>query len=119
MLQHKEEDPFWKWASSSTYEGGGKSQNKQKLEAKLTATVIEMMPNGNLVIEGRRTVHIAASTQYIILTGIIRPRDIASDNTIKSSYLADATIRYEGKGDINYNQDPGLLTRLWNWVNIF
>jgi len=119
LLTHDDEKPLWQWASASSYEGGGSSKNKQDFEAKMTARVIEVQPNGNLVIEGRRTVHLAASTQYIILTGVIRPRDISGNNTIYSSYISDATITYDGKGDLNYNQNPGFLTRLWNWVNVF
>jgi len=119
ILQHNEEKPLWKWNSDSTYSGGGSSANKSKITAKLSATIIDVQPNGNMVIEGRRRVKIAASTQLIILTGVIRPRDISGANTIGSTAIADMTVEYVGTGDLSANQNPGLITRMWNWVNIF
>ena len=88
------------------------------LEAKLTARVIDVFPNNTLLIEGSRTIQVDESKLKVILTGVIRPQDIQADNTIKSTYIADAKIEYveEGLGNVN---KFGLLTRLWHWLNIF
>jgi len=82
----------------------------------MTAKVVEVLPNGNLVIEGRQTIVINGEEQVIVVSGIVRPQDIEPDNTVLSTYIADATIVYNGTGPIGDAQEPGLLTRLLNWL---
>ena len=119
VLRKKNENPTFKWGSDSEFEGGGSNSNKHKLTGVLTATVIDVAPNGNMIIEGRRKVMLASSTQILIVTGVVRPRDISTSNTISSNSIADMTVEFKGKGDLSANQNPGMLTRVWNWINIF
>ena len=72
-----------------------------------------------MLIEGKRSIILQDESVEVILTGIIRPTDIAKDNTIMSSFVADAAIRYVSGGPIAKNQQRGLLTRVWEWVNPF
>jgi flagellar L-ring protein precursor FlgH len=74
------------------------------------------MDNGNLVIEGKRQVTVNAEDQYLIISGIVRPDDIAFDNTVQSKYIADARIFYTGQGTVNDKMKPGWLTRIIDWV---
>ncbi len=96
--------------------GKGATTRDGTLRARITARVIKVLDNKDLVIEGRRQLTINAEDQYIVITGIIRPEDITSDNMISSQYIADAKIIYTGKGVINDKMRPGWLTRVIDWV---
>lgn len=96
----------------SEFDGSGTTARSGALTAYITARIIQVLPNGNLFIEGNREVRINNENQLITLTGRIRPRDISSDNTIQSTYIADARISYSGSGVINDQQRPGWLARL-------
>lgn len=96
----------------STYQGSGSTSRKENLNATITARVVEVIPNGNLMIEGRRNVKVNDEDQEIVLEGIVRPRDIAADNTVNSIYVADAKITYSGRGIISDRQRPGWLMNI-------
>src|SRR5690606_2241723 len=96
-------------ARGSTTRGGS-------LNARMTAQVVDVLPNGNLLIEGRQTIIVNEEEQIIVVSGIVRPQDIAPDNTVLSTFIADATITYSGTGPIAEKQKPVLLTRLLNWL---
>ena len=98
------------------YSGEGKTSRKGNLKAKITARITQVLPNGNLLIEGSRIVDVNGEKQTTILTGIIRPQDITPKNTIYSYNIADAQISYKGRGTIDTAQRPGLLARLLNWI---
>jgi flagellar L-ring protein precursor FlgH len=110
----------------SKYELGGSSQNSLKgkgntkregaLQARITARVVNVLENGNLVIEGKRQLTVNEEDQFIIISGIVRPDDISSDNVVSSQYIANARIAYTGKGVINDKMRPGWLTRVIDWV---
>ncbi|MFH0925701.1 MAG: flagellar basal body L-ring protein FlgH [bacterium] len=103
----------------SDFEGQGTTDREESLEAKITARVIDILPNGNLVIEGKREIIVNGEKQIINIRGIIRPNDISSDNTIESTYIADAQIEYGGRGIISDKQHPGWFTRILDWVTPF
>jgi flagellar L-ring protein FlgH len=103
-------------ASSNSLKGEGKTRRDGSLTAKVTARVIRVLGNGNLVIEGRRLLAVNAEDQYMVITGLIRPEDITSDNTIASQYISDARITYSGKGVVDDKMRPGWLTRVLDWV---
>jgi len=102
--------------SSNSLKGTGETSRDGELEAKITARVVKVLPNGDLAIEGKRRLAINAEDQYIVVSGIIRPEDITSDNVISSQYIADAKIVYTGKGVINDKMRPGWLTRIVDWA---
>ncbi|SPD72672.1 Flagellar L-ring protein [uncultured Desulfobacterium sp.] len=95
--------------TSNTFEGEGETNRSGKLDASISARVIEVYPNGNLKILGSREITINNEQQYIALTGIVRPSDISSRNTVLSTYISDANIIYTGTGVINDRQKPGWL----------
>lgn len=97
-------------ASNATkFAGNGSTSRDESLKATITARVVDVMPNGNLLIEGRRNIKVNNEDQEIILEGTVRPRDVAPDNTVNSIYVADARISYSGRGIISDQQSPGWL----------
>jgi len=98
----------------SGFDGNGSTNRSGDLNAYITAIITEVLPNGNLKIIGTREVAINNEKQLIHLSGIIRSRDISTDNVILSTYIADARIEYSGKGVIDDRQKPGWLTSLFN-----
>ncbi|MCK5255491.1 MAG: flagellar basal body L-ring protein FlgH, partial [Deltaproteobacteria bacterium] len=103
-------------SAKSSHSGSGKITGSGKLSAEITAKVIEVMPNGNLIIEGRKEVTIDKEKRFIILSGIVRPEDVEFDNTVSSSKIADARIEYTGTGVISDKQSPGVFHRIFDWV---
>lgn len=108
--------PGFGLSGNDNFRAGGSTTRGGSLNARMTAKVVEVLPNGNLVIEGRQTIIVNDEEQVIVVSGTIRPQDIAPDNTVLSTYVADATISYHGAGTIGDKQEPGLLTRLFNWL---
>lgn len=98
--------------ADSTYSGAGSTSRQENLRATITARVMEVLPNGNLLIEGRRNVKVNNEDQEIILEGTVRPRDIGADNVVNSIYVADARISYSGSGIISDRQKPGWLMNI-------
>lgn len=95
---------------------GGKNVQGGSLSARMTSKVVEVLPNGNLVIEGNQSLVVNRENQEITVRGIIRPQDIAADNTILSTYMSDASISYQGSGSLGTQQRPGIITQILNWI---
>jgi flagellar L-ring protein precursor FlgH len=109
-------NPSIKGNMKSEFEGDGETSRSGSLDAYITCTVMEVKTNGNLKIVGTREVMVNYENQMIILSGIIRPRDIAEDNVILSTFVSDAKIAYSGSGVVNDRQRPGWLSNLMNTV---
>ena len=93
--------------------------NEDKLQGTISACVVEVLPNGNLLIEGKRRVVVQGESAQFILTGIVRPLDISRDNFVRSTAIADAAIQYLSDGSIAKNTQKGLIPSLWDWINPF
>ena len=93
----------------SKFDGSGSTSRQETLQATISAKVVDVIPNGNLLIEGRRNVRVNNEDQIIVLSGTVRGRDVSADNTISSALIADAKIAYSGKGIISDRQKPGWL----------
>lgn len=98
-------------ASKRTFTGQGKADQSNSLEGDISVTVTEVLPNGNLRVRGEKQVTLNQGDEYIRLSGIVRPIDIATDNTISSDKVADATIMYIGNGAIADAGKMGWLSR--------
>ncbi len=107
---------MFKGSISNKFNGSGSTSRDESMTASITAVVEEVLPNGNLVIRGSRKIRVNNETQFIVLSGIIRPVDISPDNTILSSYIANAKIEYAGSGAVSDKQRPGWLARLVDFV---
>ncbi len=104
---------------SRKLEGSGEIAQDTKFEAKITAEIIEIYPNGTCLLEARKRVTINEECTTLILTGRIRPEDIKSDNTVDSDRVADSHIQYRPKGAVADANRRGWLHRLFDFVNIF
>lgn len=102
--------------ANSSFKGAGSTSRQENLKATITARVVDIHPNGNLMIEGRRNIKVNEEDQIIVLEGTVRSRDITPDNTVNSIYVADARISYSGRGIVSDNQSPGWLMNFFNKV---
>lgn len=98
------------------YDGTASVSRKGQLQTKITATVTEIRPNGDLMLQGNRGVVMNGETETATITGVVRQEDVSGENTVYSYQLADAQISYSGKGVVNTGQRPGMITKLLNWV---
>lgn len=105
--------------SAVGFSGDGRTARTEKLTATVPAVVKKVLPNGNLFIEGHRVVLVNNEEQHFYISGVVRPIDIAQDNSVRSSYVADAEIEFTGRGVLSDNQRPGFFTRLWNFISPF
>lgn len=96
----------------SKFAGSGSTSRQERLNATISAKVIDVLPNGNLQIEGRRNVKVNNEDQIIIVEGTVRPSDIGADNIVNSGFVADARITYSGKGIVSDRQSPGWLMNI-------
>jgi len=102
--------------NESKFDGKGSNQRNGTLRARMSVTVVDVKPNGDLVIEGSRTIGISQEKETISLTGVVRSRDVKPDNSIESYLIADASISYTGKGVTSSGTRPGIVTRVLNWL---
>jgi flagellar L-ring protein FlgH len=96
--------------------GQGSTTQSGRFATRMSAMVREVLPNGNLVIEGTRWIKVNHETQSFKLTGVVRRDDVRSDNTVLSEHIAEAEIRAEGSGAIIARQRSGVLTRILEWL---
>ena len=97
--------------TATKYSGSGETTRSGKLVGTMSCLVTDVLPNGNMMIRGQRRIKLNNEEMLMVLSGIIRPRDIDSDNSIPSTLIADARIEYSGDGDINDRMRPGWFTR--------
>lgn len=98
--------------SGGDFSGSGDTSRDSAVEAIITCQVIDVLPGGNLRIWGWKQVRVNRETQYVVLDGVARPRDIKLDNTVSSDLLAQARIEFTGSGVIADRQGPGWLSRV-------
>jgi len=127
-LENRIEDVFkdanpshlFKTGMETSTSGQGQVSRESKIVATITARVIKVLPNGNLVIQGTRAIKKNRDLEYITITGIIRPEDIDYDNSVLSTQISDAYIEYSGKGPTSeVASGPGIITRLLHLFWLF
>jgi flagellar L-ring protein precursor FlgH len=116
FLQYKGTTPAVQYNSDLKHDGSGAINNSEVIVAQVAVKVMDVLPNHNLVVEGRRETSFAGEHQTIVLRGIVRPEDISCTNTIPSCNVADATIQMVGKGTVTDTQNKGWFTRILDKV---
>ena len=101
-------------SANGVYEGQGTNARVNRMAAQLSASVTEVMPNGDLAIAGWQALNISGERINIRVSGRVRAEDINADNAILSSRLADAKIEYDGKGFASRSAKPGIIQRIFN-----
>jgi flagellar L-ring protein FlgH len=102
--------------ASTTFKGGGTTSRSGALTAVITARVSEVLPNGDLALEGVREIDINGDRQIIVLTGVVRAADVGPGNVVSSTVIGQMRIRYFGRGLIKDNLNPGWLVRVLNKI---
>lgn len=102
--------------SESEFAGKGATTRSGKLAATLPVRIKRELPNGDLYVEGSKVILLNDEESYLYMSGVIRPMDIAPDNTVPSSVLADVELEYTGRGVISERQSPGWLARILDYV---
>ena len=105
--------------TNNSAEGVGTVNRSETLQTNVAAVVTQLLPNGNLVIEGRQEVRVNFEIRELIVAGIVRPEDIASDNTIESAKIAEARISYGGRGQLTDVQQPRYGTQFLDVIMPF
>lgn len=100
----------------SEFDGKGTTSRSGKLTGTITATVVEVLGNGNLLLEGSRSILVNQENQLMRVRGIARPKDINVNNTISSKMLADAKITFDGRGAVNTPNKKGVLTKFFDAI---
>jgi flagellar L-ring protein FlgH len=101
-------------AGADSFDGEGSSTQGNTLAGSLTVTVMEVQSNGNLVIQGDKTLKLNQGDEFVHVSGVVRRADISADNTVTSDKVADAHISYSGKGVIDSANRMGWLARFFN-----
>jgi len=100
--------------SGRNFTGDASADQSNSLQGAITATVHEVYPNGNLLVRGEKWLTLNQGSEYVRVSGIVRPEDIRPDNTISSMQMADSRLTYSGTGDLANNNRQGWLTRFFN-----
>lgn len=99
--------------ASRSFEGQGDAAQSNMLEGSITVTVADVLPNGNLIVQGEKWMRINQGEEYIRLRGIVRPVDVRADNSVLSTQIANAELAYGGTGAVAASSKPGWLSRFF------
>ncbi len=105
--------------ATNTFQGSGATTRSTTLSTSLSARVIDVLPNGYLVIEGAREVRLNNENQMLYLTGVVRSEDISRNNVVLSSAIAQMTVRLQGRGVVSQHVNPGWLYKILNNIMPF
>ena len=101
-------------SGSDSFKANGSSSSTNAAHGNVTVTVTEVQPNGNMVVEGTQSIWQNRNEHKITLRGIVRRDDVQYNNTVPSTKVADATVKFDGKGPLNAKQRQGILTQIFN-----
>ena len=100
--------------NETEFTGSGNSDQSNSLSGSIAVTITEVLPNGSFVVRGEKWMRLNQGDEYIRISGMVRPVDVDSSNTVDSTRIANARISYGGKGTLNDSNRMGWLTRFFN-----
>ncbi|GBR73169.1 flagellar L-ring protein [Candidatus Termititenax aidoneus] len=101
---------------ASNYTGTGSTQRTTSLKTTITATVVDVQPNGNLFVLGQRSIRVNEEVETVEVSGIVNAAKLSDDNSINSTQIANAKITIRGAGAVSTTQQPGILSSMFNWL---
>ena len=99
---------------NSAFKGQAKADQSNSLQGNISVSVVKVLPNGNLLVRGEKWIMLNNGNEYIRITGLVRPEDVSSENSVSSQRVANARIYYGGTGDLANTQEQGWLTSFFN-----
>jgi flagellar L-ring protein precursor FlgH len=108
--------PATKMSAANDFAGTGAISNTQSLTSQAAVLVTDVLPNGNLVIEGVRVITFSGETQYVVLHGLVRADDVTSSNTVASVNVADVRVEFISEGALTDAQKRGWLTKIYDTI---
>lgn len=103
-------------SGSDSFQANGSANDTNNYRGQITVTVVEVLPNDNMIVEGTQSIWQNRDEHKITLRGTIRRDDVTINNTVPSTKVADASIRFDGKGPLNAKQRQGILTQIFNFL---
>lgn len=107
---------MWNLNADNQSLGEGSTARRGDLQARITVEITDVTASGLLLVSGDRSVLVNGEEEKIHLSGTLRPQDIQADNTVFSTFLANAAIEYTGEGVLASAERPGYFTRFFNWL---
>ena len=101
-------------SGSDSFKADGSATSTNRANGRISVTVVDVDPNGNMTVEGTQSIWQNKNEHKITLRGVVRRDDVTYANTVSSAQVADATIRFDGKGPLNSKQRQGILTQIFN-----
>ena len=104
------------FGARDSWSANGSTTSTNRATGRVTVTVVEVEPNGNMIVEGTQSIWQNNNEHKITLRGVVRRDDVSYNNTVPSTQVADATIKFDGKGPINAKQHQGILSQIFNFL---
>ena len=102
--------------TSSSHKGGGRTSRKDKISFLVTTSVRQVLPNGDLFVEGQRVVKVNEEEHHFYVSGVARPADVRTDNSISSTLLADAEVEFFGEGSLSTKAKQSWFMTALDWI---
>lgn len=103
-------------SGSDSFQANGNATDTSRYIGQITVTVVEVLPNDNMIVEGTQSIWQNRDEHKITLRGVVRRDDVTMNNTVPSTKVADATLKFDGKGPLNAKQRQGILTQIFNFL---
>ncbi len=103
-------------SGSDSFTANGSASDTNSVSGQITVTVVEVLPNDNMIVEGTQSIWQNRDEHKITVRGIVRRDDVTRNNTVPSNLVADATLKFDGKGPLNAKQRQGILTQIFNFL---
>ena len=111
--------PAWDIKSKNEHKGTGDTTRESALTTTISCSISDVLPNGNLLISGNKRVTVNREDSLLVVSGMVRSKDVTAENTVLSTQVANATVELRGKGPLWNNQKRGLVTRFLDWFSPF